>query len=80
VVEGYAGVGYPTEGDLVRLWREKLAEPVVTMTDHDSRLQLIPTAHLVQVVIASPEGGAPLRGEPPASGGSAPSRRMPCFR
>lgn len=70
VVEEYADVGYQTEGDLLRLWREKLAEPVVTMIDRESRLHLIPTAHIVKVVIASPEGGPPLRGELPESDGA----------
>lgn len=73
VIEEYPDVGYQTEGDLLRLWREKLAEPVVTMIDRDSLLHLIPTAHIVKVVIASPEGGAPLRGELPESDGAIPA-------
>ena len=72
VIEEYADVGYQTEGDLLRLWREKLGEPVVTMIDRDSRLHLIPTVHIVKVVIASPEGGAPLRGDLPESDGAIP--------
>lgn len=72
VIEEYPDVGYQTEGDLLRLWREKLAEPVVTMIDRESRLHLIPTAHIVKVVIASPEGGAPIRGQLPESDGAIP--------
>ena len=80
VIEEHSDVGYETEGDLLRLWREKLAEPVVTMIDRDSLLHHITTAHIVKVVIASPEGGAPLRGELPESDGAIPALRSgdPC--